>query len=105
MGNGEKRMVKKLLVTSMLAIVFVIGGCGAVDDSTVTVSQQEASVSKAYTIVSETTMKDRDIILLGLQHKDTGCHYNMTVNIYQYKGTDTTQMFIEKDGVSVPYCN
>ena len=84
----------------MLALVFVVGGCGAVDDN-----EAYASISSGFTIVSATDLFDEDLWATELKHDVTGCHYTVTVDEYNYLGSSIEPMYVKENGVTVPYCD
>lgn len=93
-------MMKKMLLISALALIFVIGGCGAGEENSA-----QASLPSDYTIISETDIYKGEIFETVLKHNRTDCYYSVTVDKYNWEGSAPTQMFVEKNGVSVPYCD
>lgn len=64
----------------------------------------EANVPDSFEVISKDEIGRAYVY--QIKHKVTGCHYMLSDTFF--KGVEsaqvTTQMFIEKNGVSVPYC-
>lgn len=89
---------QKLVLTGLVGFAFLFG-CSQVDEGKV-----EASLPNGYVMVSENEFDKGNIYTL--KHIQTGCHYTYTTSIYRNAfAPNVEQMFIEKDGVSVPYCD
>lgn len=80
---------KLKVMIGMAALAIALIGCGD--------QAAEAGKEKAFKLIS----KDDDSELLEYQHVETGCHY---LKYSGHRKGNITQMFIEKNGVSVPYC-
>ena len=85
--------MKKILFAGVIGLA-ILGGCA-------TNELVEAGLPEGFNIVSV----DKDNIngySEILKHKETGCHY---VVIHATQAVSVEQMFVEKNGVSVPYCD
>ena len=85
-------MKRKLAVLGLLGFAALFG-CSQVDN---TVS---AGKEGEFEVVSKESFDYN--YFTKIKHKETGCYY-LYVTSSQKAGL--TQMFIEKDGASVPYC-
>lgn len=82
--------MKKMCLMAGLLLIMV--GCS---------EEPEAEASAEAKEVPEVfvEMQGDDSRLTEYRHAETGCHY------VKYQGFDLEQMFVEKDGHSVPYCD
>ena len=89
---------QKLVLTGLVGFAFLFG-CNQVD----TTSEVSANNS-GFTIISEDELNYGEFY--KVKDDVTGCYYIMGTSKRNSSTTiSTTQMFIEKDGVSVPYCD
>lgn len=89
-------MKRKLLLVGMLGFT-ILFGC----------SQASNEVSASLPNSFNPTSKDiiDSVNVFKIQDKDTGCYYLFGTTDYGTSHTPSaTQMFIEKNGVTVPYC-
>ena len=93
-------MIKKIVVISALALVFIIGGCGT---SEVDIGV-EASVPEGYETVSESSYFKDHIHLIEVRHIESGCHATFTLNTYDYDASVPEPIYVKENGVTVPYC-
>ena len=89
---------QKLVLTGLVGFAFLFG-CNQVDTMN-EVSAGEEGIFE-YIGKSDTSKLSR---VKEVKHKNTGCHYLITNNDGDYARA-MVQMFIEKDGVTVPYCD
>lgn len=87
-------MKKKFVLTGFLGFTFLFG-CNQIDNGEVS-----ASTPNGFSLVTKTDIGMRNDAL-ELVHNETKCHY-LYVDGVQKAGL--IQMFVEKDGASVPYC-
>lgn len=90
-------MKRKLVLTGFVGFAFLFG-CSQVDDGVV-----QAGEDGIFDYIGKSDI-DKLSRVREVKHKVTGCHYLITNNDGDYART-MEQMFIEKDGVSVPYCD
>jgi hypothetical protein len=79
--------MKKLII---LALILLLTACGA--------RVVEADLPNGFILVEKNSIDNYTI--RTIQHEKTGCYYVLTTG----SGTSVEQMFVEKNGVSVPYC-
>jgi hypothetical protein len=79
-------------ITMLLALLVILSGCGEVE-------KDDVSTNKA--IQSFIIVNNKDDNFVEYKHIKTGCHYVDSTFNADY----LTQMFIEKNGVSVPFCD
>lgn len=92
-------MKRKMLLVGMVGFTGLFG-CSQVTK----IDNVEASVPSGYEIVEiaqEYSKKGWSPEVIEIKHKKTGCHYLYIANGHN---GGFQQMFIEKNGVSVPYC-
>lgn len=89
-------MKKKFVLTGFLGFAFLFG-CNQIDNGEVS-----ASLPTGFTITTEEDNEINRHTVTVMHHNDTGCNYIIIDG--NYSG-GITQMFVEKDGVSVPYCD
>lgn len=85
---------KKLMLTGLVGFAFLFG-CNQIDNGEV-----KAGLPESFKVVAETEVGGDTYY--EVKHVVNGCHY---VFVNGYQAVSITQMFIEKDGVSVPYCD
>jgi PBP1b-binding outer membrane lipoprotein LpoB len=78
-------------IAILLGLTLVLSGCGSKEEELSTNKE-----NKSFIIVSS-----GDETKIEYKHIKTGCHYVESAFNSDY----FTQMFIEKNGVSVPYCD
>lgn len=83
--------MKKLLVIGFVGLLS-ISACG--NESPV-----EAGTPSGFTEVTRDELADTVTVI---KHNETACYYVSTKGV---RATAITQMFVEKNGVSVPYCD
>jgi hypothetical protein len=76
---------------TLIGLMLILSGCGGVEKDEVPTNK----ANQSFTIVNN---EDEDFI--EYKHKTTGCHYVED----DYNSDYLTQMFIEKNGVSIPLC-
>ena len=87
-------MKRKLAVLGLLGFAALFG-CSQVDDGSVSAGLPEGFIEvQESKIYGSNTTKFKDI--------DTGCYFIRAEGI---QAVAMVQMFVEKDGVSVPYCD
>lgn len=82
--------MKKIL--TLLGLMLILSGCGGVEKD----ESSTNKVNQSFIIVN-----NEDDNFVEYKHIKTGCHYVDSTFNADY----LTQMFIEKNGVSVPYCD
>lgn len=91
---------RKVVLASLLGFTLLFGCSQVEEEKELHVSSNKVSaeevISDNFEIISES---EEGAFTYELIHTPTQCHYVQT-----HKG-GLTQMFIEKDGVSVPYCD
>lgn len=87
-------MKRKLVLTGFLGFTFLFG-CNQIDKVEVSASEE----SEYEIVLNEKLTHSED--LTQVKHRETGCHYLYYDGV---QGGGLTQMFIEKDGQTVPYC-
>lgn len=83
--------MKKLLTIGFVGLLS-IAACG--DEGSV-----EAGVPSGFIEVSKDYLVDTVTVI---KHSETGCYYVSTSGV---RATAITQMYVEKNGVSVPHCD
>lgn len=92
-------MKKLLIITGILVTVCTtLIACGEASDSV------EAGIASDFVKVSQSNIFNEKIFATVLKHKGTGCYYTVSVNKYDWGASSIEPMFVEKNGVSVPYC-
>lgn len=91
---------RKLVLTGLLGFTFLLG-CSQVDDGVSNVSASN-NLPKGFTVVTEDESIRGYQSVYTLKNEFTNCFYVLTEG---WESTSMIQMFIEKDGVSVPYCD
>lgn len=81
--------MKKLLV--LMLLILPLSACG--------VEPEESEIVSTFRTDFEIVNEDTDLDFYEYRHIKTGCHY---LENWQQ---ELTQMFIEKDGKAVPYCD
>ena len=85
--------MKKIIFGVILSIVLIISACSYTDST-------RASLPDGFTEVS---YDDTELgSLTVLRHNATGCHY---VNVDGSSSGSFVQMFVQRNGVSIPYCD
>lgn len=91
--------MKKRILISGIAMIALIGGCSDVGEEI-----DDASLPIGFEVVSEDKVRHGRIY--KAKEVVTGCYYVMGSSAYSSSTTVSfEQMYIEKDGVSVPYCD
>lgn len=85
--------MKKLLIGAVL-LAALLSGCG--EGNSETTSDKYPA---GYDVVAVQLVDG--YYIHELKHKQTGCHFSMSSG----SGSSFEQMFIEKDGQSIPYCD
>lgn len=89
-------MKKKIGLFLVLLVVSVsLISCGE--------TSVENNMPSGYEIASSFKVGD-DSSVYALKHIETNCYYAFSDRAGYSGGTSITQMFIERDGSSVPYC-
>lgn len=89
--------MRKIVFSLIFILTLILTACGGVEDT-----ESESITPSNFEIVSHDVIDDNDKTdLFTVRHKETGCLYIVTDG---YKSGGITQMFIEEDGVTVPYC-
>lgn len=91
-------MKKGLLFLGLMALSATLIGCGEITDPPVLVSSEFELIARD---LMESESSREEELLKTVKHAKTGCYYLI------YRGVQKggiTQMFVEKNGVSVPYC-
>jgi uncharacterized secreted protein with C-terminal beta-propeller domain len=81
-------MKKVLVLLTFLSVTTIIVACSN--------NAEAHSVNDTFIEVSE------DGMFTEYKHKETGCHY---IYMNSSQSENLVQMFIEENGVSVPYCD
>jgi len=84
----------------LIALTFslIVYGCGGVNETSY---EAEASIPEGFKFITTQEMK-HGIILTEIIHIESNCHYLIATD---FDATSLEQMHIEKNGVSVPYCD
>lgn len=86
----------KKIITVLAVTLILLVGCGSSN------TQTSASLPEGYMAVTQDEFENHMVTVI--QHRDTGCYFT-TVQNYSYdSGVAITQMYVERNGVSVPYC-
>lgn len=89
-------MKHKLILVGMLGFA-VLFGCSQVS------YEVKAELPSGFTLTTVDRINQAEIY--KIKDKVTGCYYIVGVsNSSSYTSASSTQMFIEKNGVAVPYC-
>ncbi|MEK4025371.1 hypothetical protein [Sporosarcina sp. FSL W7-1283] len=83
--------MKKYLI-GLLVLATFFAGCSS--------SSVGANMPSSFEILSRDSVHNSEVE--KIRDKETGCYYLSSSGSYK---AALTQMFIEKDGVSVPYCD
>jgi hypothetical protein len=89
---------KLILGIACLGVSAALIGCG---NNTSSVS---ASLPNGFEAVTTDSIGFNNEVLT-LKNVNTGCYYALSNKSDWNSGTSITQMLIEKDGASVPYCD
>jgi hypothetical protein len=79
-------------ISMLIGLMLILFGCGKAEEVESTTNKENIS----FIIVN-----NEDENFVEYKHKKTGCHYVDSA----YNTDYFTQMFIEKNGVSVPFCD
>lgn len=90
--------MKKIAIVSGVLFTLSTAGIFSLYDSK---QEVEASSPKSFKIVSADSLGYGEELIVA-KHKKTGCYYTFKDD---NKSGVLTQMFVEKNGVSVPYCD
>lgn len=88
---------QKLVLTGLVGFAFLFG-CNQVEPT----NEVKASLPNGFELITEDEYDDIYQNVYTLKNIATGCHYTLTDRSHN---GGIIQMFIEKDGVSVPYCD
>lgn len=93
------KLLRSIIILTVMSVL--IASCGSPAPNTVV-----ASSGLPYGFIQVTAPIDYSTggnsgHVFTVKHIDTGCYYALMIG--GYKGA-FTQMFVEKNGVSVPYC-
>lgn len=94
--------MKKFLVSISIASLGILITCASmgvlIAGGTTT---SEAKLPSGFRPVTEDVLAE-DSEVMVIQHLKTGCYYTL---VDSFEGNGFVQMFVEKNGVSVPYCD
>lgn len=89
-------MKRKIVIAGMLGFTALFG-CS--QDS----EKVEAGLPEGFDLISKDEIDKGNIYVL--RNKSTGCYYTYTTSVYSDTFAPNVEiMFIEKNGVTVPYC-